>query len=88
MNITKLDCPAPHTQMDESGCFYIPDGAPLARWSVLSDSGKTHTVTETANDETGHDDILRTWDCSCPAARFHPEKLCKHVLAVIDHEDE
>jgi hypothetical protein len=90
MRITeiKIDGDRAQMRMDELGSFYYESGGILREWSVTSDSGNTYAVTETANDETGHDDMLRTWGCTCPAARYYPDRLCKHVRAVIDSEDD
>ena len=76
-------------KMDENGCYYIPNGTPLRQFRVAS-GANAYIVTQTANDETGHDDILRTWACTCPAGQH--SRLCKHVNAVIgwldEHEDD
>jgi len=86
MKITERQIAAPRMRVDrDTGSAYYSDGAHLREFEVVSDSGHTYTVAETANDETCGDEILRTWECDCPAAKFHPEKLCKHIQAVVDH---
>lgn len=77
MVINELPCPMARAGRDGVLAY----GTPLNRWSVLSTSGHTYVVTQTSNDETDGDGILRTWACSCPAGTHG--RRCKHVNAVI-----
>jgi len=85
MKIMEIEVPKnerARMRMDEMGSYYMTDGT-LRRFEVRSDSGNTYRVDNTSNDETTQDTILQTWQCSCPAGNHH--RLCRHVLAVIEH---
>ena len=80
MEITEIACPRPTMLMDSSGSYYYPDDTPLARYQVFSDSGARYVVTNVANDETLHDGMFITLECTCPAGQHH--RPCKHAKAV------
>jgi len=62
---------------------------PGARYEVESDSGNVYIVTYKGFGD-GDPDVVRLWECTCPAGRHG--KMCKHVQAVAvyaaDLEDE
>lgn len=53
-------------------------------YNVLS-NGHSYKVSVKYPEELNED--VRTFECSCPAAKYHPEKLCKHIQAVITYID-
>lgn len=52
---------------------------------MVHSGDNTYAVTVEYPEENNED--VRTFECTCPAAKYHPEKMCKHVLAVIEHID-
>jgi len=56
-------------------------------YTVKSASGKTYTVLYKGSGD-GDPDYISLWECDCPAYKFGGGKVCKHIKAVIDYEDE
>jgi hypothetical protein len=54
-------------------------------YSVTSPSGNTYQVTFCGSGD-GDPDIVRLWECNCPAGQHG--KPCKHIAAVIAMVDE
>jgi len=66
-------------------------------YDVTSPSGNTYTVAYEGLsgrwDRDGSPEIdpeydAGRWSCTCPAHRFHPDRDCKHIAAVIAQIDE
>ena len=61
------------------------DGDGHQAWDVLSPSGKTYHV---RYEGCGDGEDVRLWSCNCPASKYHPETMCKHIIATINVVDE
>ena len=84
MQITSVPVRQARARIDPgSGSIVRAADTPLAVFRVQSESGHTHIVTETANDETEGSGMIRTWSCTCPSYTYRPHRLCEHILAVI-----
>lgn len=55
-------------------------------WRVHSASGHDYTVRYCGSGD-GDPEYIAIWECDCPAARYRPNDLCKHIRAVIEFED-
>ena len=52
-------------------------------YSVESPSGNTYTVRYMGSGDADPE-YVSIWECDCPAAKCHPDRVCKHIGAVID----
>lgn len=62
-----------------------PDARGQAQYEVLSDSGKTYTVTYEGSGD-GDPEYVALWSCTCPAGKHGRD--CKHIAAVANYCEE
>ena len=65
---------------------YQPTEDGREAYDVLGDSGTEYRVTYMGSGD-GDPDYVAVWECTCPAARYGGDDLCKHIQEVIAVRD-